>query len=299
MIAPAVARHRALAELRADPHVGHVAQEHRAAVRGAQDDLLDVRDVAQQPHAADVGLLPAVDDERARRVGVVGRQRRDHVAQRDAVLQQALRLGQHLELPHEAAEAVDLVDARDRPQPRRHQPVLHAAQLHRIESPAVQRVLVDLAQAGADRSQLRLDPLRQRLAHLRQPFEHHLPRPVDVRAVLEDHDDLAQLRLRQRTHLHHARDAAHPLLDRVRDARLHVRRRQPGRLGQHHHLHVRHVGEGVDRQVAPGHDARGECREDEQQDGAALAQEEGHPALHRSRLNPRSRRPSSSAARRT
>ena len=156
-LALAVAGHGALARLGADDHVGHVAQVDRRAVVGLQDHPLDVRDVLQQPHPAQVGLLPALHHHAAAGVAVGALQRLGHLAHREAVLHQPLRPDQHLVLLHVPAEAVHLVDARDRLEERRHDPVLDGPQLHRREAVALQRVLEDLAEAGGDGAELGVD----------------------------------------------------------------------------------------------------------------------------------------------
>ena len=255
-LALAVARDRALPRLGADDDVGHVAQVDRRAVLGLEHDALDVRDVLEQADAAQVDLLPAAHDDAAAGVGVALLDGLDDVADGQAVLEQLLGRDQHLVLLDLAAEAVDLVDAGDGLEQRRDDPVLDRAQLHRALALALERVLEDLAEAGADRPELGLDARRQLLARHGQALEDDLPRPVGVDAVLEDDDHLREPGLRERAHLLHPRQAAHHLLDGVAHALLDVDRGEPGRLGEDHHLRVGDVGEGVDGQAQPGEDAR-------------------------------------------
>ena len=148
-LALGVAGDRTLARLGADDHVGHVAHVDRRPVVGLQHDPLDVGDVPQQPHAAQVGLLPALDEHAAAGVAVGALQRLGDLPDGEAVLHEPLRANEHLVLLHLAAEAVHLVHAGDRLEERRHDPVLDGAQVHRGEALALQRVLEDLAEAGA------------------------------------------------------------------------------------------------------------------------------------------------------
>ncbi len=144
------------------------------------------------PQAADIGLLPAADDEAAGGVGVVLLQGLDDVPQAQVVLEQGLGSHQHVVLLDEAAEAVDLVDSGDRLELRRHQKVLDAPQFHGRERVALQGVLEDLAQAGADRAQLRLRAHRQLLLGALEALEDLLAGEVDVGVVIEDHDHLRE-----------------------------------------------------------------------------------------------------------
>jgi hypothetical protein len=271
----AVARDGALARLGADHDVGHVPQVDRRAVPGGQDDALEVGDVVQQAHAAQVHLFPAAHDDAAGGIGVAALDGLDHVGRGEPVGQQPVRVHQHLVLLDLAAEAVDLVHAGNRLEQRRHQPVLDAAQLHRVQALALERVLEDLAQAGADGAQLGVGAGRQLFAGGGQALEDHLPRPVGVGAVLEGDDHLRQAGLRQRAHAGHARQAAHRQFDGVAHPLLDVDRGQAGRLREDHHLRAGHVGEGVDGQSHPRGHADGQHHRGGRQHQHAVAQEPG------------------------
>ena len=64
-------------------------------------------------------------------IGVVGGQRRHDVAEAEPIGHQPRRIGQHVELPLEAADGVDLDDARHGAELRLDDPVLHGAQIGR------------------------------------------------------------------------------------------------------------------------------------------------------------------------
>src|SRR6185436_20799959 len=83
--ATAVAGGGALAGERGDDDLGHVANENRQiAWVGANDNTLDIADVAEHGFAANEALLPFMDDVAAARVGVVMLQGLDDLFEADA-----------------------------------------------------------------------------------------------------------------------------------------------------------------------------------------------------------------------
>lgn len=86
-------------------------------------------------------------------------------------------------------------------------------QLHEAVPLALDRVLVDLAESGRDRTERRFDALGQTRFDLLQALGHALPREINIHTVLEDDRDHREAELRDRTHLFGAGQAHHGALD--------------------------------------------------------------------------------------
>ena len=108
----AVERRGARAQVLALAHFGDVADADRDAAARADDDVADFVDVRDLARRADEVLFAVAFDVAGADVGVVGGQRRHHVAECRARRPSAARIGQHVKLPLEAADGVDLDDAR-------------------------------------------------------------------------------------------------------------------------------------------------------------------------------------------
>ena len=209
----AVLDHRARARLLADRDLGDVADVDRRRADLLQHDRADVVEVADQPDAAHEEGLGPLRQRAAAGVRVVPRERVVHVADRDLVVAQAVRVDQHLVLLDVAAGRVDLGDAGDRAQERPHHPVLHGAALEELllreRALAVvgplERVLVHLAERRRHRPEHRRHALRQAGAELEQPLHHQLAREVDVGRVGEDERDQGEAGLVERAELGQAR----------------------------------------------------------------------------------------------
>jgi hypothetical protein len=286
------------ARLCADDDLGDVAHVDRRTVAGLQDHALDVGNVPQEPDASQVGLLPPAHEHAAAGIAVGPLQRVRDLPDGEAVLHEPIGVDEHLVLLHLPAEAVHLVHARHGLEQRRHDPVLERSQLHRGVALALQRVLEDLAEAGADRAELRRHAWRERLPRRREALEHHLARPPGVGAILEHHHHLGEAGLRERPDLPDAGQAAHRLLDGEADPFLDIHRGEAGSLGEHHHLGVRHVREGVDREAAPGGDAARRQEHGGEEDEEPVVEQPGD-GLHGALASRHIQRPSSSAGRRT
>ncbi len=122
-----------------------------------------------------------------------------------------------------------------------------------------QRVLVDPADAGGVRPELRLGVGRQPRLHLVQVLQHARARPVQVGAVLEQHVDEGVAEERIAAHRLRARHRQHRRRQRVGDLVLDDARRLAGVGGADDDLHVRQVGQRVERRAqhrdhAPGAD---------------------------------------------
>ena len=255
--------------------------EADALLRGGEPEAaLEILEVAYPAVAADDELLAAAFDESAAGDAVARCHGGGQLGQIEVVAVEGRRIDDHVVLAHVAAEAVDAGGAGRGAQDRPQHPVLQAAQLHQVARLALEGVLEDLAEAGGDRPEVRLDARRQLLACREHALHHHLAGEVDVGAVLEDHGDHRQAELRERTHLDRAGQAGARLLDGIGHQLLDLERREGRRLGDHRHLDVGDVGEGVDRQAEEGPHAGTDEQQREQDDHQAVADREVDQALH-------------------
>ena len=95
------------------------------------------------------------------------------------------RAGIHLDLvlANEAAEGGDIGHPRDLEQPRRHDPVLDLAQLHRVVAGTCEDVAIELADPADQGAERRRDALGK--ISVAQLLEHDLPGEVIVGGVGE------------------------------------------------------------------------------------------------------------------
>ena len=264
------ARHRPAARgVRLD-HLRDGAHQDRRAARRLDHRVADVGGRLQIAAAAHHQLRLAELQVPARSRAVGRCDRVDHVLERDARVAQPARIGEHVPLLLEAAEADHVGDAGRAHQPLRHHPVLPAPQLAGRSPIALERVLVDLS----DRRVVRPEVRRDALGHLGvgQPFGHLLACPVDVDVVLEGQDHLRQAERGDRALDQHARGAGQRALDRNRHLLLDLLRRLAGVEGDHHDLDVGDVRERLDFQLGEG-------------DGAEQRQHQRHGERDRAAVN--------------
>ena len=270
--------------MRTSPEVSDV---HRRAALRLQHDLPDVVLRTDQADAADDVLLGLLRHDAAADVRVVRADPLVHLLERQVVLEQPVRVDDHLVLLQVPAERVDLGHAGHALEERRHHPVLQRAQagevVHRVAAGhagfRLERVLVDLAHRRGHRPERGLHAFRHLPAGLGQPFEDELPREVDVHVVVEDQRDDGDPVLGDRAHRREARQAAHRALDGVGDELLDLERRQARSRADHLDLDVGDVREGVDRNRADRPRAQGDGHDDEEHDGQAVAQRPGHQSF--------------------
>jgi hypothetical protein len=125
-----------------------------------------------------------------------------------------------------------------------------------------------------------------RPARFGEPLGHELAGEVGRHPVLEDHRDHREAELRERAHLGGAGSAHERGLDRVGHALLDLDRGEAGGLGHDHDLVVGHVGEGLDRHLAPGHDPGDDARGEDEEDERPLAERRGDEPLDGAHLTP-------------
>ena len=178
--------------------------------------------------------VPGVDASRKVSGETTARCRRsDDLLQRDALLAQALRVDQHLELPFALAQDRHVGDAGDAHQARPDGPpgedgLLDQRQLVRGDRPTI---ITRLDEESGWSIIGGFGHVRQRV-RLGQPLLHDLAGPIDVGAGLEDQDDGRQPGDRLRADLVDARDTVEQVgLERDGDELLDLLGGQAERLG--------------------------------------------------------------------
>ena len=164
-------------------------------------------------------------------------------AERNVVGQQLVGIDLDLVLLLEAAEGRHFGDAFHALNPVAQVPVLEGAQVRQVVLAGLvhQRVLEAPAHAGGVRSQRRRDARRQRSRQALHVFQHPGARPVNVRAVLEDHIDKRVAEEGIAAHHAHVRRADEFGDDGIGDLVLDQVRAAPLPFGEDDHLHVGQV----------------------------------------------------------
>ena len=252
-LAAAVARHRALARRRAGVDLAELADAHGRVCprRSAHEGRGDVLDAAEARVAAEHDLLAAAARCTRRPTATLSRSSASRTSStRDGVGGEARRIERDAVLLHRPAVADDLDDAAELPEARRDLPLDDGAELlgrARHGAGRLELEHVDLAERRGHGAELRHADLgRDRVAHADEALVGLGAREVDVDVVVEDERDERDPEPRHAPRELEARDAGHRALERLRDLRLDLGRRERGRARDDLHLHVRHVGDGVD-----------------------------------------------------
>ena len=155
-------------------HARHVRQQHGRAVLSIDDDVLEIRlfsDVARRAnHVLALALLEYTSADLTRCCA----HRLHDSAQRNIVGSQPIRIDQYLVLAHEAAHRRDFGHTLDARQLELEEPILQGAQFGQIRVATLvdQGVLIDPADAGRVRADLRHRTGRQLGAESRQRLEY-------------------------------------------------------------------------------------------------------------------------------
>ena len=204
------------------------------------------RDALDQPEAADHRPGAARLDHVAADVAVASHDGVDDRRERDAERAQPVRIHVDLVLPNDAADAGHLRDAGHGIELVADEPVLERAQLLQRVALALHRVPEDVADPGGVRPERRHHPRRQRLGKEIQALEHTRAGEVEVHRVLEDHVDHREAEGGGGADHPHARQSLEAHRERIRDLVLHFLRRAARPVGEHDHLVVGQVRDGVD-----------------------------------------------------
>ncbi len=285
-LALALTRDDAVAERGRDLDLGDGAHEgRRAVVPGADDDVGDLRLIAEQPLPAYGVRLLAALDVAAADVEVGGAERLDHVGEREPVRLEPRAIDDDLELLELPAHRVDLDHAGDAAELGHDLPVEQRAELHRRVVIGADDELVDLAEPGGHRRELGLLGGGRELGlDAAQALEHELPREPHVGRVVEDHGDGREPAARGAADLHAPGDAVERVLDRRRHGALDLQRREPARAGEDRDLDGGDVGERVDGERARGPGAGAEEHGEQRQDDLAVVNRGEDEVLQHQRL---------------
>jgi hypothetical protein len=163
----------------------------------------------------------------------------------------ACRIEHDLVLAHHATHARDLRDVRHGLELVLQEPVLQRAKLRKIHPSAAvdQRVFVNPADARGIRAERRPRLLRQPRLHLVQILEHARARPVGVGTVLEQDVDERIAEERVATHCPGAGHREHRRRQRIRHLVLDDLRRLTRIARADDHLHIRKIGQSVERRA--------------------------------------------------
>ena len=107
---------------------------------------------------------------------------------------------------------------------------------------------VDFTESGCNRAHGKVHAGRELVFRFLNAFVDELSRPVNIRAILEDHRYLREAVARQRAGIIEVRQTGHRGFDRKGDALFSFQRRVTGRLGVKLHLDVGDVRHSVNGQ---------------------------------------------------
>jgi hypothetical protein len=219
--------------LRGFDDAGHLIQQHRALAASLDHDFFQVVQIRDATERADQQLGSAGVEIAAGRVGVAAPERRLDVRQRHVVLQQRLRIHQHLELLPPAPHRDDLRDSGNRQQTLPYDPIGERAHFDRTgrASFAMHADDENLAHDRSHGRHLRADSLGETIRRQRNLFRHDLAINVDIGppSELDVHD--GQTDAGRAAHRLHARRAVQRRLERKSNQRFNFFRRETGRLG--------------------------------------------------------------------
>ncbi len=234
----------------AELHGGHIGHAHRHTGCAGDGDMTDIVQRLHQADAAHHQLLVAAGQQAAADIGVAIAQGLRQLRQRHAVALQLLWIGQHLVLPHHAAEAVDVGHARHALQFLEDLPILQTLQLGQIDIRIFggDAITHDLAGGVGVGAEAGLHPGGE--VDLAEILLHVLPRLEIAAALAELDGHHRQAEQRHRAHRGGIGHAGQRGLHRHGELALDLQRAAAGPLRDHLHVERRDVRIGLDRQLA-------------------------------------------------
>ena len=245
--------------LGADLDRGHIAHAHRhtcARDDGHGPEIIQAFEVAARAHH-DFGLA---EFEHRTASLLIGRlQGRAHLVVGHAIGREFHRIEHDLVLLDHAADGSHFGDIWQALELEAQEPVLQRAQLGEVVAAAAidERVLVDPADAGRIGTERGLRTCGQPALHLVQVFEHPRACPIQIGAVFEQHIDEGIAEKREPAHCLRAWHRQHGGRKRIRDLVLDDLRRLARVTRADDDLHIRQIGQGVDRRMPHRPDAPG------------------------------------------
>ena len=235
----------AAAEFRTELDAGDVADRDRRAVVGAERDVFDVLEAADEADATDHLFRVADLHDLGADVIVGALHGSDDILERDVVGAEFYGIEVDLVLPDEAAHAGHLGDARHGVELVFNEPVLQGMQRAAVVG-SLNRIPEDLADAGGVWTHHGSDAGGQEAAGQREAFEHARAGKVDVDGVLEDDVDHREAEGRLRPHGAHVRQALQVDREGIRDLVFDFLRTPAGPIGKDDDLVFAQVRNGVD-----------------------------------------------------
>ena len=249
-------------------HRRNIPDGQRRAVFGGEHGLLDVLDVVEQAHRADVDLLQAGLDEAAAGVGVVGSELLLDLGEAEAVSDELLGIDLHLILAGGAAKAGNIDHVGDGFKLFFELPIFDGFQFHQVVLGvgAAQGVPEDLADRAPVGAHLRLQIVGQR--DLRQTFQDFCAVPVVGGLIVENEHHAGEAKERIGTEMLQVRKPVHLDFDGNGDLLFHFFGGAARPLGDDLNVIVGDVGVGFDRKIvkrnrAPNEQQHGESQNQE------------------------------------
>ena len=253
-------------------HGGDIAQANRNIAPRDQGDgpeIVQRLEVAARAHHV---LRARQLQHRAAALLVGAQQGLAHLALVQAVSRQLEGVEHDLVLLDHAADRRHFGNVGQALQFELEEPVLQRAQLGQVvlARPVHQRVLEDPAHARGIGPERRFRAGRQASLHLVQIFQHARTRPVQVRAIVEQHIDEGVAEEGKAAHGLGTRHRQHRGGQRIGHLVLDDLGRLARVAGADDHLHVGEVGQGIHRCAAHGPDAPGSQHQGRQQHQEAV-----------------------------
>ncbi len=201
-------------------HVADVLDAHRRAIRAAHHDLAYILRISQKTESAHVVELLPYRIEAAAGIGVVRRERRDHLRHRDVEIVETGRIEQHLVLHRRAAKAGIVGYARHAAVSTLNHPILKGLQFLRRAVRAFEHIAVHQAAGTEERRHAGGHATGKR--SVGDPLKRQLPREIAVRAFIEGQDDVGKAVQRDGTHHLKIGGAVHRQFERERGQALHL-----------------------------------------------------------------------------
>ena len=233
-----------------DLDLGHLADKNGHAVLRANDNVLDVADVFDEPEATDHGPGAARLHDIAPDIAVTPHDGVHDGRERDTEGAQAVGVHVNLILPHRSPDAGHFGHARHGVELIADKPVLERAQVAEGISRPFHGVPEDVPHPRGIRAEGRHDPRRQRFIQEIEPFEDPRAREVNIDGVFKEDVNHREAKGRGGPHHAHPRQALEAHGQRVGDLVLHFLRRAAGPVREDNHLVVREVRNGVNRHGA-------------------------------------------------
>src|ERR1700693_3378988 len=242
-----------LRTLRNDRNILH---PQRCAILGQDHRAFDVLGSIDQSDGTHVDLLQTRLYEAPSCVDVIIRKLLLDLGQTQPVSDQLVWVDANLVFACGAAKAGNVDDVGHSFEVLFDDPVFNRLQFHRVVGRigTVQCEEVDLADWAPVRAHLWYYAWRQ--SDLAQTFQNPLPVPVVIRLVVENQLQVGESEERERTQMHHVRDAIHDDFERNRDLLLDLLRGNSRPLRNDFNVVICYVGIGLNGKVMESDDAR-------------------------------------------